>query len=117
MARRKANRKKSSKNFANALRRLKKLNARDQHQAIGMANNTFIRQLCTQLKKLKHAKLTPKSKKELRKHKKRLRQLLSPRIGMSKRRRLLTQGGGGFLKAILRQIPVLGTVIDVIDNV
>lgn len=117
MARQKANRKKSSKNFANALRRLKKLNAKEQHQAIGMANNSFIQHLCKQLKTLKHAKLTPKAKKDLSKHKKSLRHLLSPSIGLSKRRRMLTQGGGGLLKTILRHIPIVGTVLDVIDNV
>ena len=122
MVKRKNNRKKSRRNklskFFNALQRLKKLNAKDQHEAISMANNTFIRQFCKQLKKLKHAKITPTGKKALRKHKTRLRQLLKPNIGFSKRRRILTQGGGGFLKTILRFIPFIGPFANLLpDNI
>lgn len=109
--------KKATSKFANAIRRLKGLKASDQHQALSMANITFIRQFCKMIKKLKHAKLSPKHKTALKKHKKKIRKLLNSRTGMSKRRQMLTQGGGGFLKSLLSAIPVVGTVVDLIDNV
>ena len=108
--------KRAHSNFATALQRLKKLKAAEQKQAMRMANNTFIRQFCKQLKTLKHAKLTAKSKKALRRHRKQLRQLVSSRTGMSKRRRMLSQGGGGLLKTILRYVPVIGPFVDLIDR-
>ena len=123
MARRKTHRKKSSRrgksssNFSHAIKRLKKLRAKEQHEAIGMANNKFIRQLCKEVKKLKHAKLSPKGAKALRKHRKQLRQLLNSRTGMSKRRRILSQRGGGILKTILRYVPIVGPFVDMIDNI
>lgn len=107
----------SEKNFVQAVRRLRKLKTNQQHQAINMANNTFIRQLCNVLKKMKHAKLSAKTKKSLKRHKKKLRNLLHTNIGMSKRRQMLSQSGGGFLKTILRSIPIVGTVLDVINTV
>ena len=81
---------------------------------MNMANATFIRQFCKQLKKLKRAKLSPKAKKDLLKHKKQLRQLLHPHTDMSKRRRMLTQGGGGFLKTILRYVPYIGPIVSML---
>lgn len=122
MPRRKTHRKKSSRHvkassrFSHAVQRLKKLSAKEQHEAIGMANNTFIRQLCKQVKKLKRAKLQPKAKKGLQKYKKQLRLLLHHRTNMSKRRRMLSQGGGGLLKTILRYVPFVGPIVDLIDR-
>ena len=80
-----------------------------------MANDAFIRQFCKYLKKLKHAKLSSKTKKALQKHKKQLRQLLNNRTGLSKRRHMLSQGGGGFLRTILSSVPVIGPILDIID--
>ena len=126
MARRKSQRKKKSSrrkrnaslsNFSRALLRLKKMNANRQHEAMSMANAAFIRQFCKQLKKLKYAKLPAKSKKILRKHRKEVKKLLSARTGLSKRRKMLTQSGGGFLKALLSSIPIVGTVMNLVDNV
>ena len=110
-------REKVTSSFSNAVRRLKRLKASDQHQAMSMANKTFIRQFCMMIKKLKHAKLSPKHQTALKKHRKKIHKLLSSRTGMSKRRQMLTQGGGGFLKSLLSAIPVVGTVVDLIDNV
>lgn len=119
MARRKAarQRKAKSSNFIVALKRLKKLNASERNQAMSMANATFIRQFCEQLKKLRRAKLTPKKRKIFQKNKKLLQQLVNKRTSISKRRRLLTQSGGGILKNILSAIPIVGTVIKIIDSV
>lgn len=121
MAKRKVQRKKSHRakkhsNFTHAIQRLKSLKAGEQQQAMNMANNTFIRQFCKHLKKLKRVKLSHKKKRALRKHKKQLRQLMSARTPISKRRRILTQSGGGVLKSILSAIPIVGTVLNAIDS-
>ena len=123
MARRKTARKASrrgkamSSSFILAVKRLKKLKASERSQAMSMANATFIRQFCEQLKKLRHAKLAPKKRKILQKNKKLLQQLVNKRTSLSKRRRILTQSGGGFLKNILSYIPIVGTVMKIIDTV
>ena len=109
-------RQKMSNSFKKALQRLKKLNAAEQHEAIRMANNKFIRQLCAQVKKLKHAKLSPHGKKAVRKHKRALRALASPHTGMSKRRRILSQGGSGILKTILSYVPGVGPFVKFIPG-
>ena len=106
-----------SSNFSVALKRLKKLKPNEQRQAIHMANDKFIRKLCNELKVLKHAKLPPKRKKALQKHKKKLRQLINARTSVSKRRHILTQKGGGILKGILSAIPIVGTIADLIGNI
>ena len=120
MAKRKVHRKKTRRtnkrsNFAHALQRLKSLKGNEQQQAMNMANNNFIRQFCSYLKKLKRMKLTRKKKQALQKHKKQLRQLVNARTPISKRRHILTQSGGGILRSILSSIPVVGTVLNVID--
>ena len=101
----------SHKTFSDALRRLKKLKTSEQHQAMSMANNAFIRQFCKSLKKMKHVKLSGKKSSALRKHKKQIRQLINARTAMSKRRQILSQKGSGLLKTILSVIPVVGPII------
>lgn len=104
-------------NFSQAVKRLKKLKVKEQRQAIAMANDTFIRHLCRELKMLRHIKLTPKKRQALQKHRKKLQRLINSRTAMSKRRHILTQKGGGLLKSILSAIPIVGSVVDLIDNV
>ena len=110
MARRKG--KKSSrrsqkmpKSLSKALQRLTKLSPANQHEAIRMSNNKFIRQFCAQVKKLKHTKLSPQGKKIVRRHKRTLRTLTSPHTSMSKRRRILSQAGSGKLKDMIKLFP------------
>ena len=125
MSKRKTQRKSSKRrqvyrrapNFSQALKRLKKLKSNEQRKALSMANDTFIRHLCKELKMLRHAKLTTKKRRALQKHKKNLRHLVNNRTTMTKRRQILTQKGGGILKGILSAIPLVGTVLDLVNNV
>lgn len=124
MTRRKATHKPSRRqrrgmtsSFILALKRLKKLKASERSQAMNMANATFIRQFCEQLRKLKRAKLSPTNRKIFQQNKKLLQQLANKRTTLSKRRRMLSQSGGGILKSILSAIPIVGTVMRVIDTV
>ena len=114
--RRQRSKKTSRSNFAHALRRLKSLKPSEQRQAMSMANNSFIRLFCKELNKLKHAKLPRKSREVLRKHRKQLRQLMRSK-SMSKRRHILTQKGGGFLKDVLLKIPIVGNILQAIDTI
>ena len=120
---RKSQRKKSSrrsqkmpKSLMKALQRLKKLSPTNQHEAIRMANNKFIHQFCAQVKKLKHAKLSPQGKKIVRRHKRAFRTLASPHTGMSKRRRILTQNGSGIVKTLLKMIPIVGNLANFLPD-
>ena len=115
--RRRKQRGKKVSNFSNALRRLKKLKASDQQEAMKMANATFIRQFCQVLRKLKHTRLSAKKRRALQKYKRELRQLVGAKTSISKRRHLLSQKGGGILKSILSAIPIVGNVLSVIDSI
>jgi len=115
--RRKKAQKKSVSKFTSALRRLKKLNAAQQSQAIKMANNAFIRQFCNQVRKLKHTKLSAKVRVKFRKHRKNIRKLLHKSTSMDSRRNMLSQKGGGFLKNLLTSIPIVGDIVSAIDTI
>ena len=81
--------------FRRALLRLKKLKGHHQSQAIGMANDTFIRQMCQGVKKLRYSKkVNRQSARRLKRHRANLRQLVSPRLSVQKKRKLLSQRGG-----------------------
>ena len=115
--RKKVTRKKSSQsNFVTALHKLRGLKQNDQRQAISMANGKFIRQFVGHIKKLKRAKLSPKVRKSLQKHKAKLRLLTKPQTPVTKHRKILSQKGGGFLNDIIRSIPVVGTVVRLIED-
>ena len=121
MARRKTQRRREKKvshsKFSNALRRLKSLKPSQQQQAMNMANASFIRQFCKELKKLRRVKLSAKKRRALQKYRKELRQLINAKTTLTKRRRILSQKGGGILKSLLSALPVVGTVLSIIDNV
>ena len=121
MAKRKTNRKnKRSKkrgkkscrsNFSSALCQLKRLKGKDQSRAMSMANDSFIRQFCSRVKKLKNAKLTPKLSTKLRRHRKKLRMLTNTRTSIKRKRKALSQRGGIFplLMAALPAIASIGS--------
>ena len=59
-----------------------------------MANNGFIRQMCTHIKNLRYKKLKGKQIKALKRHAPKLRKLVSSKVSLNKKRRLLSQRGG-----------------------
>ena len=87
--------------FATAVYRLKKLPKRRQAQAIGMANDKFIRQLCSRVKALRHAKLSKNTAASFRRHGKQLRSLTNSRVSVKRKRKILTQRGGGIIAPII----------------
>ena len=109
MAKRRATRKvsKSTAKFRTALIRLKKLKPHHQCMAMKMANNGFIRQMCTHIKKLRYKKLKGKQAKAVKRHAQKLKTLADSKVSLRAKRRLLSQRGG-FLSMIA---PVLMSAI------
>ena len=107
--------KKSCKSqFSIALRRLKKLKSHQRHQAMSIANDGFIRQFCSKVRKLKHAKIPTKSRKALQKHKKKLQKLLRKQTTVSQQRAMLSQRGGAkvnFLDVVVAALPFLAAAL------
>lgn len=74
--------------------RLKGLKSHHQCQAMKMANDAFIRQMCTHVKKLRYKKLNGNQMKTLKRHRTKLQTLVNPQVSISKKRQLLSQRGG-----------------------
>ena len=123
-SRRRSKRRQSSSQgatFRRALLRLKNLKGRHQSQAIGMANDTFIRQMCQGVKKLRYnKKVNRQSARRLQRHRANLRQLVSPRLSVHKKRKLLSQRGGilpALIPLLLSAVgPVAGGIVGAAAN-
>ena len=107
--------------FRRALLRLKNLKGRHQSQAIGMANDTFIRQMCQGVKKLRYnKKVNRQSARRLQRHRANLRQLVSPSLSVHKKRKLLSQRGGilpALIPLLLSAVgPVAGGIVGAAAN-
>ena len=109
--RNKRSKKTCKSSFTKALRQLKRLKGNEQRQAMTMANDGFIRQFCSRVKKLKRAKLSPKLSSKLRRHRKKLRMLTNNRTSIKRKRKALSQRGGIFplLMAALPAIASIGS--------
>ena len=101
------------KQQGDALRFLSKCNQRQRKAVVKYADNGLIDSLCEcALNLLKgHVKLSPKEKKSLKSHKRRLRALTDKKVSRRKKRVILTQSGG-FIGALL--IPVLKTLVNLL---
>lgn len=103
--------KKCNSKFSTILCRLKKLNPTQRHQAIEIANDKFIRDFTTQVKKLRCARgLRPSLQKKLKRHGKALRKLTNKKTSIKMKRKMLSQRGG-FLPLILAALPAIGSII------
>ena len=96
-----------NKKFQSALTRLRKLKPSHQSQAMSMANDGFVRKMCTHVKKLRYRKLSGNKSKALKRHAKSLRSLTNKRTSVAVKRRILSQRGG-FLPLLL---PMLGRIV------
>lgn len=109
MVKRKANSRKSSR-FSNAIQSLRRMKASQRCQAIRLANDKFIRDVVCHVKKLRNKKVSPKNKKLLKRHAKRLRFIVNPKISLQRKRKVLSQKGG-FIG------PLLGALLPVVTSV
>ena len=97
--------------FSTTLLRLKRLNASQRHQAMKIANNKFIRDFTTEVKKLRQVKgLRPSLQKKLKRHSKALRKLTNKKTSIKMKRKILSQRGG-FLPLILAALPAIGSIV------
>ena len=106
---------KGKNSFHHTVNRLKKLSRGAQVQAMSVANNRFIRDFVTHVKRLRHQKLSPKQQKVIQRHKLKLRKLVNRRTKLSSKRHLLSQKGG-FLPALIPLIaaaagPVVAAIV------
>lgn len=108
--------KKSCKsNFSKALCQLKRLRGNEQSRAMSMANDSFIRQFCARVKKLKYAKLSPKLEKKLRRHRQKLKMLANAKTSIKRKRKALSQRGGIF-PLLMAAIPAAISAVSAIGN-
>lgn len=97
--------------FLHTLRRLKALNASQRQQAMGIANNKFIRDFSKAVKKLRSQKnMSPSLRKRLKKHTSELRKLAGNKTALNTKRQILSQRGG-FLPLLLAALPAVGSII------
>ena len=91
--RRQSKRKRKGK-FSQAISSLRKMKSNDRYDAIRYANDDFIRDICSQISKLKHKKLTRQQEDIVRKYKSKLKVLTNRRNSIKKKRKALSQKGG-----------------------
>ena len=85
--------KKKGSSFKTVLGKIKKLRPDQRTQAMKLANNKFINDSIREVKKLKHARVTPNMTKRLQHQSRKLNKFISRKTSMISRRRMLTQRG------------------------
>ena len=86
-----------SKKFKHAMFKLNRLSPEKRRLATIGASNVFIRDITSALKKIRkrpHLVKGAKHRKVLKKHRKKLRRLVNPKLSINKKRHILTQVGG-----------------------
>lgn len=96
--------------FNATLSRLRKLSPTQRRQAMTIANDKFIRQLLSNVKKLRNANLHPSMSKKLKRHSTTLRKLVNDRTSLKAKRKVLSQRGG-FLPLLLAALPAVGSIV------
>ena len=109
MAKRRMMKRKSRKSskFSSAIQALRRMKANQRYNAIRHANDKFIHEIISHVRKLRTKKLAPKQRKLLKRFATKLRFLINPKVSLQRKRSTLTQKGG-FLPALL---PLLGGLI------
>lgn len=92
--------KKCDTKFIHALKKLKQLKPLHRTQAMRMANNTFIRRMCSEIRKVRYKDISPKKAKPLKRYRKTLQKLSNNKTSLVTKRKLLSQRGG-FLGALI----------------
>jgi len=96
--------------FGRAICRLRRLSPNQQVKALSSSNDSFVRSLCSKVKKLRHAKLSPQLSQRLRRNAKTIRKLINAKTSMSKKRKILSQRGG-IAPLLLAALPALGSLL------
>ncbi len=106
---------KKSNRFHLALMKLKRMKDGQRRKALSMANDAFIRQMCTYVRRLRYARLSPAVQKKIQRQKEKLRKLIMPKTSLPVKRKMLSQRGG-FLPAMLAAaipaaLPAIGSMV------
>ena len=80
--------------FSKATMALRKMKSSDRYNAIRFANDNFIRNLCSNINKLRYMKLSPQQQAIVKKYKSKLKVLCNRRTSIKKKRQTLLQKGG-----------------------
>ena len=96
-----------------AMNKLKNMGGSRRVEEVAAAPDRLIRDMSTALRKVRKRKVTlPKSlAKQVKKHAKALRILSNPRVSITKKRKVMSQKGGGILGTIASLIPVVGPIL------
>ena len=108
---RRNSRRKKSSSFHTVFKKVMKLSPSQRIQAMKLANNKFISDMSRQVKKLRHARVSPKMQKRLKRQSKNLRKFTNRKTSIATKRRMLTQQRGGFLPLLLAALPAVGGLI------
>ena len=103
--------------FHEAIKRLHRMKPKSRNAAIAGSSNQFIRDFSNVMQKIrKHPQLvSAKHKNKLRRHKRKLRQIVNSRTPIHVKRRLLTQKGGFIISSIL--VPLIAAAIGAVGSV
>ena len=115
---RKVSKRKTNKStkFAKAIQSLKRMRPNQRVVAIRHANDKFIKDMISHVKKLRTRKLSPNVRKAMKRHSTKLRFLISPKVSLQRKRHTLSQKGG-FLPMLLPLLaPLAGAVAGPIIN-
>ena len=96
--------------FDIALKKLKGMKLNQQREALKMSNDAFIRQMCTHVKRLRHAPMSLALQKRMQKQRKNLQKLVRPKTSIRIKRGMLTQRGG-FLPLLMAALPAIGSLV------
>lgn len=99
--------------FRQILMKVKKLKSPQRLQALRLANSKFIREFCSHVRKLRHAKLSQTKMKKLKRHSKILRKLANNKSSIKVKRQILSQKGSGFIFPLLASLipSVIGSIV------
>lgn len=89
--------------FHHALKKLKQLKPSHRSQAMRMANDSFIRKMCSEIRKLRYKKLPSAKSRVLKRHRSTLRKLINNKTTLATKRKILSQQRGG----IFPLLPIL----------
>lgn len=101
-------------NFKLILSKLRKLKRPQQVQAIRLANDSFIREFCSHVKKLRYAKMPMVTANKLKRRSKALQILINKKSAIQRKRKILTQRGGGIIAPLIAAF--LPTIIGAITS-
>ena len=93
-----------------ACRKLKRMKPHHQREAIKMCNAAFIRQLCSQVKKMRNKSLPSHIARRMKRQRKNLQKFIRVKTSNDTRRKMLSQRGG-FLPLLIAALPAVGAMV------